>query len=89
MNTNSTLLHVVTVCTVILVGGCTNVDDVDSAKNGTHLVQLYSGGKMVRQWHATDVPTRKNWSSDSWHFTNSETDRLVRVTGSIVITTLK
>lgn len=53
-----------------------------------HHVELWSGGKLVRQWIATGkVSSEEN--SDGYYFMDLATDRLVEVSGSLVINTLK
>jgi len=50
-----------------------------------HHIELWSGGKMVREWTSTGkVLTETN--SDGYYFCDVETQRLVRVTGDLVIT---
>lgn len=79
----------VAVGTAISLGGCADNVDSDLGAEGTHFVELYNGGKIVRQWHSVDVPAKKSWDSDFWYFTDVATDRLVRVSGTVVITTLE
>ncbi len=78
---------IIAVCATNSTLGCSEVVDSDLGP-GTHLVQLYSGGSMIRQWHSADVPTKKSWEGNDWYFTDAASDRLVRISGTIVITTL-
>lgn len=50
-----------------------------------HKIELYSGGKMVRSWVSTGK-VKSESNSDGYYFRDNETDKLVRVTGDLVIT---
>jgi len=58
-----------------------------SALGEKQLVELYSGGKLVRTWVSTGkVATEKN--SDGYYFEDSKSGKLVRVSGEVVITSI-
>lgn len=48
-------------------------------------VDLYSGGKLVRTWHSTGKVGTET-QSDGYFFRDKETDKLVRVSGDLVVT---
>lgn len=50
-----------------------------------HKVELYSGGEMVKSWVSTGKPMNEE-SSDGFYFCDAETNKIVRVTGDVVIT---
>ena len=52
-----------------------------------HTVELYSGGKKVREWISTGKVISES-SSDGYKFMDSKTNKLVRVSGDVVITIL-
>lgn len=83
------LLCVFVVSLAALLGGCADGSDTNSGLAGTHLVELYSGGKLVRQWNSTDMPATPSSGKGYWYFTDVETERMVRVAGTIVITELE
>ena len=49
-----------------------------------HKIQLWSGGTLVREWTSTGR-VRSVGAEDGWCFVDKETDKLVIVTGDLVI----
>ena len=70
---------------LILIAGCTNAEKSRfNAYGKQHSVQLWSGGQRVQEWTSTGkVLSEEN--SDGYYFQDSETKRLVRVSGDLVI----
>ena len=52
-----------------------------------HKIMLYSGGVKVKEWTSTGSP-RSVADEDGWRFVDSETKRLVYITGDIIIETV-
>lgn len=66
--------------------GCTDAQISKLHPYGArHKVELYSGGEMVRSWISTGKPVNEE-QSDGFYFCDSATNKVVRVTGDIVIT---
>lgn len=63
--------------------------DASKAKLGgygdEHTVELYSGGKKVREWTSSGK-VQSEESSDGYYFNDKETGKLVEVSGDVVIT---
>ena len=71
---------------VLLLVGCTSAERGKVMSYGQeHTVQLYSGGKLVREWKSTGKVCNET-QSDGYFFTEKETGAHVRVTGDIVVT---
>ena len=76
------------VIVALLVGtiGCT---DAQKAKIGglgnTFHVEMYSGGKLVREWTSTGK-VQSEGDSDGYFFMDSKTNKLVEVSGDVVVT---
>jgi hypothetical protein len=56
-----------------------------SALGCKHKVELYSGGQKVREWTSTGKVNNES-ESDGYYFCDVETKKLVRVSGTLVIT---
>jgi hypothetical protein len=55
-----------------------------SAIGSDHKVLVYSGGNLVREFHSVGkVLTEKD--SDGWYFLNKETNKLTRVSGTVIV----
>ena len=79
-------IKLIAVAILITLNSCT---DATKAKMGgygdEHKVEMYSGGKLVKEWVATGkVQSESN--SDGYYFNDKETGKLVEVSGDIVIT---
>jgi hypothetical protein len=68
--------------------GCT---DAGRAKFGGYgdkfKVEMYSGGQKVREWTSTGKVLSEE-GSDGYYFNDSETGKLIEVSGDVVITKL-
>jgi hypothetical protein len=68
--------------------GCT---DAGRAKIGGYgdkfKVEMYSGGQKVREWTSTGKVLSEE-GSDGYYFNDSETGKLIEVSGDVVITKL-
>jgi hypothetical protein len=76
------------VAVALLTAGCTDAEwsGVTSLGN-KHVIELYSGGKMVRSWTSTGKVLTEA-ESDGYHFRDSATDEYVRVSGDVVVTAI-
>lgn len=74
------------ICAVLLATiGCTDSLRADIGSYGKrHRVTMYNGGTLVRQWVSTGKVTSMS-ESDGWQFRCSETKKLVRVGGDVII----
>lgn len=73
------------ICTSLFFMGCTDATISQFGALGSkHKIELYSGGQLVREWTSTGkVLTEEH--SDGYYFTDTATNRLVRVSGDLVI----
>lgn len=53
-----------------------------------HKVEMYSGGKKIREWVSTGK-VQSSSSSDGYYFRDQECDCNVEVSGDVVITRIK
>lgn len=69
--------------------GCTDAWQSQISSYGSkHRIELWSGGTKVQEWTSTGkVVSEEN--SDGYYFCDSETNKLVRVTGDLVITPIE
>ena len=83
---NAKLTVAATLITLITLNSCT---DAIKAKMGgygdDHKVEMYSGGKLVKEWVSTGKVQSES-DSDGYYFNDKETGKLVEVSGDIVIT---
>lgn len=72
---------------MITMTSCTDGhwDATIGALNEQHSIEMYSGGKLVRSWTSTGKVSSEA-SSDGYVFRCKDTDKLVRVSGDVVIT---
>jgi len=69
--------------------GCTDAERSTFAAYGTaHRVQLYSGGQLVGEWQSTGKVLCET-NSDGYKFCDASTQKLVRVSGVLVITPIE
>ena len=82
------MLSILILICASFAAGCSDADRASpSAYGDEHLVELYSGGRKVREWQATGkVFSEEN--SDGFYFKDAGTGQLVRVTGDVVVTPL-
>lgn len=84
----SLLLLVVAVACCLPFVGCTDANLArQSALGNKHRVELWSGGKLVREWTSTGKVESES-QSDGYYFVDVESRELVRVTGDLVITSI-
>ena len=50
-----------------------------------HIIQMYSGGQLIREWESTGKVANSE-GSDGYQFMDVATSKLVRVAGDVVIT---
>jgi len=67
--------------------GCTSSERAQiGAVGGSQHVVLYScDGKAIKEWDSNGV-VHTEAGSDGWYFAEQKTGKLVRVSGSVVIT---
>jgi len=88
LGNNRLLVGLISVSIVAIAGGCTDAEwERNTSYGSNHKVRLYSGGTMVQEWTSTGIPLSLQ-AEDGWQFVDSETGRLVIVTGDLVITKL-
>jgi len=69
--------------------GCTDAEWSQlSAYGAKHHVELWSGGKMVKEWTSSGKVLSES-HSDGYYFKDDDTNKLVRVTGDLVITPIE
>lgn len=69
--------------------GCTDAFRSQlTSYNAQHHIELWSGGKKVKEWTSTGK-VKSEESSDGYYFKDSESQELVRVTGDLVITPIE
>ena len=67
---------------VLLTAACTDANDAHRAAGGRpHLVELYSGGRLVATFESTSVPE----CGSTCDFKDAKTGTLVRLKGDIVV----
>lgn len=73
------------VMVLVLTTGCTDAAMSRSASLGSKFkITIYSGGQIVREFTSTGkVLTEEN--SDGWYFKNSVNNKLVMLSGDVVI----
>ena len=70
---------------VLSLAGCTNAYRAQIGGFGSNYkVTLYSGGVAVKEWRSTGKVLTEH-ESDGWYFMDSETGKLIRVSGQVVI----
>lgn len=55
------------------------------AWGGSCHVQLFNGGKLVGEWDSVGK-VREESGSDGWYFEDAKTGKLVRMSGTVVVT---
>ena len=78
-----------TLAMAIMLTGCTDAFQAGVQSFGSkHRIELWSGGQKVHEWTSTGkVLSEEN--SDGYYFCDKETNKLVRVTGDLVITPIE
>jgi hypothetical protein len=77
-------------CLILFVGaGCTDAYRSQfDAYGAKHRVEFWSGGQKVHEWISTGKVLSER-ESDGYFFMDSETKKLVRITGDLVITPIE
>lgn len=69
----------------LVAAGCS---DAERARVGAigqkHTITVYSGGKAVKVYHSTGKVYSEE-KSDGWYFMNAENNKLVRVSGNVIV----
>lgn len=70
----------------VFVSGCTDAQHALIIANGSEFqIELYSGGICVKTWTSTGKVLSED-KSDGYFFMDKETKKLVRTSGTLVIT---
>lgn len=70
----------------VLFAGCTSAYRSQITSLGSdHAVKQFSGGELVGEWISNGKVLSED-GSDGYYFTDKETGRLVRLTGTLQIT---
>lgn len=74
---------------VVVLSGCTDSTKEKLLNYGNEFkVEMYSGGKLVREWVSTGKVNSES-GSDGYYFKDKKTGKLVEVSGDVVITNNK
>ena len=77
------------IAAAVFLAGCTDAQWSQLGAYGAkHHVELWSGGKMVKEWTSTGKVVTEE-GSDGYYFRDQDSGRLVRVTGDLVITAIE
>jgi hypothetical protein len=81
--------QILLIASLMFAAGCSDVERADwSAMNTPHRITLYAtDGHVIKTWD-TDGLVRNAYSSDGVEFKNRSNDKLVRVSGTVVVETL-
>ena len=83
------VLLVFTISIIYLTPSCTDATKSQiGGLNSEHLIEMYSGGKKVKEWVSTGK-VKSSSSSDGYYFRDKECKCNVEVSGDIVITRIK
>lgn len=80
-------MRVILICVIAccVLGGCFDAQRAQYSAIGSKFrVTLYSGGEAIRSWESTGKVLSEQ-GSDGYYFTDSKTNKLVRVSGDLVI----
>jgi uncharacterized protein YceK len=75
----------VLIIAVVTLSGCSA--SLSRMSMGNSKVEMYSGGQLVKTWTSSGRVLSEE-GSDGWYFTDSTTNKVVIVSGDIVITPL-
>ena len=79
----------IAVLMAVLLSGCTDAFKSEIQSYGSkHRIELWSGGQKVHEWTSTGKVVSED-RSDGYYFRDQETNKLVRVTGDLVITPIE
>lgn len=70
--------------TLACMSGCTNAERAKLGAYGNNTVIMYSGGKEIRRWESIGYVMNEG-QSDGFYFRDKETNKLIRVSGDVVI----
>ena len=70
---------------LVIFSGCMRAEMARiSAIGSDHKILVYSGGNLVKEFHSVGkVLTEQD--SDGWYFLNKETNKLTRVSGTVIV----
>lgn len=72
------------VALTVAIIGCTNAERAKFGAYGNNTVIMYSGGKEIRRWESIGYVLNEH-ESDGFFFRDKETNKLIRVSGDVVI----
>ena len=80
-------LRFLSLIALVLLSACTNADISQAiAVGGSQHVTLYAAnGAVIGEWNSDGV-VRTESGSDGWYFEDKATHKLVRISGTVVIT---
>jgi hypothetical protein len=70
-----------------LLGGCSNADlaHVGTWNGSQHVVLYAASGSIIGQWDSDGLVQTED-RSDGWYFKDKATGKLVRISGTVLIT---
>ena len=80
------LTIVILIVCIICSSGCTNAHWKNVTSLGCDFkIEMYSGGQVVKTWQSSGKVLTEQ-GSDGWIFEDKSTGKLVRVSGTVVVT---
>jgi hypothetical protein len=76
------VLLIVTVALIAVLSGCNDAARARMSRGGPKVISLYSGGKMVKQWHSRNRVVSED-NSDGWYWVGND-GKLVMISGGAV-----
>jgi hypothetical protein len=79
------LKYILMMLSLFIFSGCMRAEMARiSAIGSDHKILVYSGGNLVKEFHSVGkVLTEQD--SDGWYFLNKETNKLTRVSGTVIV----
>jgi hypothetical protein len=82
------IIATIAVFIALIMTSCTDAQRARVTGYGAHYkVEMYSGGKMVREWISSGK-VHSEEGSDGYYFNDKVSGQLIEVTGDVVITQL-
>ena len=81
------MIRLILVAALIILAGCSNAEiaHVGTWGGSQHIVLYAAAGQPIASWDSDGlVKTESN--SDGWYFVDKATGKLVRISGTVVIT---
>ena len=77
--------YILMTLSLVIFSGCMRAEMARiSAIGSDHKILVYSGGNLVKEFHSVGkVLTEQD--SDGWYFLNKETNKLTRVSGTVIV----